>query len=80
MNALTALPLASLAIVVRRVARRPAWTHVVWVLVLLKFVTPPLLQSPVAIEVPRLRCQPLSWPPMQGTLLPKHCFLRLPLP
>ena len=44
MNALTALPLAALAIVVRRVARRPAWTHVVWVLVLVKFVTPPLLQ------------------------------------
>ncbi len=54
MNALTALPLAALAIVVRRVARRPAWTHVVWVLVLLKFVTPPLLQSPVAIEVPTI--------------------------
>ena len=54
MNALTVLPLAALAIVVSRVARRPALTHVVWVLVLLKFVTPPLFQSPVAIEVPTI--------------------------
>ena len=52
MNALSVLPLAGLAIFVSRMARRPALTHAVWVLVLLKFLTPPLFQSPVSIEVP----------------------------
>ena len=41
-NAVTVLPLAVLAIGVSRFARRPALTHAMWVLVLLKFVTPPL--------------------------------------
>lgn len=52
MNAVTVLPLAALAFVVSRMIRRPALTHAVWVLVLLKFVTPPLFNLPVTIEVP----------------------------
>ena len=51
-NAVTVLPLAVLAVVVSRVARRPALTHALWVLVLLKFVTPPLFHLPVTIEAP----------------------------
>ncbi len=50
-NAVTVLPLAVLAIGVSRFARRPALTHALWVLVLLKFVTPPLFHLPVTIEV-----------------------------
>ena len=51
-NAVTVLPLALLVYVVGRLARRPALTHALWVLVLLKFVTPPLFNLPVTIEVP----------------------------
>ena len=51
-NAVTVLPLAVLAFLVGRTARRPALTHALWVLVLLKFVTPPLFQLPVTIEMP----------------------------
>lgn len=51
-NAVTVLPLALLACVVGRLARRPALTHAMWVLVLLKFVTPPLFNLPMTIEVP----------------------------
>ncbi len=51
-NAIAVLPLAVLACIVGRLARRPALTHAVWVLVLLKFVTPPLFQLPVTIEMP----------------------------
>lgn len=49
-NAVTVLPLAVLAFVVSRVSRRTALTHALWVLVLLKFVTPPLFHLPVTIE------------------------------
>ena len=52
LNAFTVLPLAVLAFVVGRAARRPALSHVLWVLVLLKFVTPPLFHLPVTIDVP----------------------------
>ena len=51
-NAVTVLPLAVLAIGVSRFARRPALTHALWVLVLVKFMTPPLFHLPVTIEVP----------------------------
>ncbi len=51
-NAVSVLPLAVLAFIVGRLARRPALTHTMWVLVLLKFVTPPLFQLPVTIELP----------------------------
>jgi beta-lactamase regulating signal transducer with metallopeptidase domain len=52
LNAVTVLPLAALAFVIGRLARRPALTHAVWVLVLLKFITPPLFNLPVTIEAP----------------------------
>ena len=51
-NAVTVLPLALLALLVSRIARRPALSHAVWVLVLLKLVTPPLFHLPVTIDMP----------------------------
>ncbi len=51
-NAVTVLPLALLAFAVGRLARRPALTHALWVLVLLKFITPPLFYLPVTIDIP----------------------------
>jgi bla regulator protein BlaR1 len=51
-NSVTVIPLALAAFVIGRWARRPALSHAMWVLVLLKFVTPPLFQLPLRIEVP----------------------------
>jgi beta-lactamase regulating signal transducer with metallopeptidase domain len=51
-NALVAIPLAILAWVVGRWFQRPALTHVLWVLVLLKLVTPSPFRLPVALELP----------------------------
>ena len=44
-NALVALVLAVVALVVGLVCRRPAVVHALWLLVLLKLVTPPLVTS-----------------------------------
>jgi beta-lactamase regulating signal transducer with metallopeptidase domain len=49
-NVLMAGALAVIAAVVGRIARRPAVTHALWLLVLLKLITPPLV--PVAISWP----------------------------
>lgn len=46
-NALLALPLAALALLVGRWLRRPALAHVLWAVVLLKLLTPPLVDVPV---------------------------------
>jgi beta-lactamase regulating signal transducer with metallopeptidase domain len=46
-NALMALPLALAAALVGRFGRRPALTHALWLLVLVKLVTPPLLPLPL---------------------------------
>jgi beta-lactamase regulating signal transducer with metallopeptidase domain len=46
-NAVLAGLLALVAAVVSRVARRPALAHSLWLLVLLKLVTPPLLRVPL---------------------------------
>ena len=64
-NAVTVLPLAALAFGVSRFARRPALTHALWVLVLLKFVTPPLFHLPVTIEVPAADVEHVSNVPVQ---------------
>jgi beta-lactamase regulating signal transducer with metallopeptidase domain/Skp family chaperone for outer membrane proteins len=47
-NALAALILAVPAALVSRLMRRPALAHVLWLLVLLKLVTPPLLFWPIS--------------------------------
>jgi beta-lactamase regulating signal transducer with metallopeptidase domain len=46
-NAVAATALAVLAIVVERTIRRPAVSHAFWLLVLLKLLSPPLVQVPV---------------------------------
>lgn len=46
-NAILALPIAVLALGVGRLAKRPALAHVLWALVLVKLVTPPLIDVPV---------------------------------
>ncbi len=51
-NALTVLPLAVAAAIVSRRAQRPALTHLLWVLVLVKFVTPPLFHLPLELSLP----------------------------
>ena len=47
-NAVVASLLALLAFAVGRICRRPALTHSLWLLVLLKLLTPPMLQIPIA--------------------------------
>lgn len=51
-NAVVASLLAVLALVVGAVCRRPAVVHGLWLLVLLKLVTPPLVHVPVPWPVP----------------------------
>jgi bla regulator protein BlaR1 len=51
-NAFTVVPLALLVWFIGRMAKRPALTHALWVLVLVKFVTLPLVILPLTIELP----------------------------
>ncbi len=46
-NALTVAVLAPAAYLAARLAKRPAWAHAVWLIVLLKLVTPPFVGVPV---------------------------------
>ena len=48
-NAVVALGLALLAFCAGRMFRRPAVTHGLWLLVLIKLVTPPLAWIPVSV-------------------------------
>lgn len=50
-NAITVIPLAVIAALVTWRTRRAPLHHAVWVLVLLKFVTPPLFSLPVNVAV-----------------------------
>lgn len=54
LNALTAGALATVALLISRVVRRPAVVHALWVLVLLKLVTPPVVEIPVGLRLERL--------------------------
>jgi beta-lactamase regulating signal transducer with metallopeptidase domain/WD40 repeat protein len=54
LNAITATVLASIVWLISRVARRPAFIHALWVLVLLKLVTPPIVEIPIGLRVERL--------------------------
>ncbi len=59
-NAVLAAPLALLAFGAGRFLRKPALTHALWVLVLLKLVTPPVFDVPMipASVAPRLAVAP----------------------
>jgi beta-lactamase regulating signal transducer with metallopeptidase domain len=52
-NALAAIALALVAWVVGRIGRRPAVTHALWVLVLLKLLTPPVFELPLPVTIAR---------------------------
>lgn len=54
LNALTAGVLALVVLIVSPWLRRPAVVHALWVLVLLKFVTPPIVEIPVGLRLQRL--------------------------
>ena len=51
-NALTAAVLALAVAAIAHHLRRPAWTHALWMLVLVKLVTPPVWDLPLGIELP----------------------------
>jgi bla regulator protein blaR1 len=50
-NAIIAVPLAVAAFAAGRCFRRPALAHVLWILVLLKLLTPPLVDVPVGFSI-----------------------------
>lgn len=50
-NAVVTVPLAAIAFGVGRLAQRPALTHLLWVLVLVKLLTPPVCQIPLVDRV-----------------------------
>ena len=52
-NALVAAALAIVPLAVRRLAHSPALVHILWLLVLLKLITPPVFLIPVAIAAPQ---------------------------
>ncbi len=51
-NAIVVVPLALLAWLVGRLVRKPALTHALWIIVLLKLVTPPLVHLPLPLSDP----------------------------
>jgi hypothetical protein len=88
-NAVAATVLALLAIAVSAVYRRPALVHGLWLLVLLKLVTPPLVFIPVVwpttAEAPPLDVVPVQEEPTnllpllrrkRRLLLPNHWMAR----
>lgn len=70
-NALLASLLALLAAAVGKLANRPALTHGLWLLVLLKLVTPSFIHLPVAwLPVETARAAPVDAPPAAQTPVP----------
>ena len=66
-NILVATALAVLAAVVGAVTRRPALAHGLWLLVLLKLVTPPFVHLPILPTVPA--ASPLESPKTEETIV-----------
>lgn len=50
-NAILVIPLALIALAVGRWSRRPALSHLLWTLVLVKLLTPPLINVPVGWQI-----------------------------
>ncbi len=69
-NAVAAIVLAAIVVVVTRFCRRPVVRHALWLLVLLKLITPPLV--PLAVNWPRTEEieAPLAEPPLSAVDLP----------
>ena len=51
-NAVLATLLAGIVALVARKARRPALTHLLWICVLAKLVTPPVFEVPIEVPFP----------------------------
>ncbi len=77
-NALVATLLAAVAWVGARVCRRPALVHGLWLLVLVKLLTPPLLRVPVSWEaaMPLPPAEPAAVPPAAPPPAPDREALR----
>jgi bla regulator protein BlaR1 len=71
-NALLATVLALLAAVVTRVCRRPVVRHALWLLVLLKLITPPLFPLSVAWPRSEENESPAAEPPQAVVVLPSE--------
>jgi beta-lactamase regulating signal transducer with metallopeptidase domain len=65
-NAAVAALLALLALAVGYFVRSPAVRHLLWVLVLLKLVTPPLFRLPLAVLPASWEAPPAESPPLVG--------------
>jgi bla regulator protein BlaR1 len=61
-NAVVVVPLAGVVWGLTRLARRPALTHMLWVIVLLKLITPPFFTLPFSFSIP------VASPSQVGTL------------
>src|SRR5262245_30012685 len=68
-NSLIVAPLAGLVLLFSRLCRRPALVHFLWVIVLLKLITPPLLSVPVFLPLPV--GETVSPPTTAGVALPE---------
>jgi beta-lactamase regulating signal transducer with metallopeptidase domain len=68
-NAVVAAVLAVLALAVGRFRRSPAVRHLLWVLVLLKLVTPPLFHLPLAVLSASWAEPTVESPPVVGCVL-----------
>src|SRR5690242_18040567 len=63
-NAVLAALLALAVAALGRLCRRPALVHSLWLLVLLKLVTPPLLPLPVPDWLSVPAPEPVAWAPL----------------
>lgn len=63
-NAVTVIPMALAASFIGRFLRRPALTHLLWVLILVKLVTPPIWQVPVIDRDSILKIARIFVPPI----------------
>jgi bla regulator protein blaR1 len=68
-NAAVAAVLALLALAVGRACRSPDVRHILWVLVLLKLVTPPLFRVPLAVLPASYAAPPAESSPLVGRFL-----------
>lgn len=59
-NALVAAVLADAVWGITRLVQRPALTHALWILVLLKLVTPPILELPIGLRLERIAARRTS--------------------
>lgn len=62
-NSIAAFVLSTIAFALGRRAKAPAVTHTLWVLVLIKLITPPLFRLPISLDLP---FEPVAWKASSG--------------